>query len=130
MVTATELRVGRKNTTALIKAHPITSRIQRPVFNKTADGGTEISGFEALKEQTFTVVPLAGIVWDRSDTTSDEGRLGDVTEQIVGEYTMDVQKHDRISWNQDGLEGYLLVTHVSRNRHFRTAAFTRFIEDG
>lgn len=125
----TELLVGRRNTTAMIQAEPITKQILRPVTEPTASGGFRITGLVPLPEQTFTITPLSGQVWDRSDPTPDEGRLPDVTEQIVGDWDMDIRKEDRIPWDQDGLVGYLKVTHVSRLRGFRTSALIKFIQE-
>jgi hypothetical protein len=125
----TELLVGRRNTDAMIAAEPITRAFRRPVFSETSSGGRRQTGFAQLPEQTFTITPLSGQVWDRSDPTPDEGRLPDVTEQVIGRYNMDIQKDDQIPWEQDGLVGYLLVVHVMRHRGFRTSALIRFLEE-
>lgn len=124
-----EERVGRAATQALINANPFTVSFQRPVTEETEAGGERQAGYNTLDAQTVTIVPLSGQVWNRSDTTSDEGRLPDVTEQIVGMPGLDVEKHDRLPWNQDSQEGYLLVVHVERNRRWRTSALVRFIQE-
>jgi hypothetical protein len=127
---ATELRIGRKNTKAMIDADPIVKSILRPVRSGTESGGIKTTGYTQLPEQTFTITPLSGQVWDRSDPTPDEGRLPDVTEEVIGDFDMDIRKLDRIPWSKDGLIGYLLVVHVSRRRHYRTSALTKFMEEG
>lgn len=124
-----EERAGRAMTRALIQANPLTVSFQRPVVEATAAGGQRKAGFNTLDPQTVTVIPLSGLVWNRSDTTADEGRLPDVTEQIVGMPELDVHKDDRLPWNLDDQEGYLLVVHVERGRRWRTSALTRFIQE-
>lgn len=126
----TELLVGRRNTEAMILADPITKQFRRPIYSDTDSGGRRKTGYNTLPEQTFTITPLSGQVWDRSDPTPDEGRLPDVTEQLIGRHNMDIQKHDEIPWEQDGLVGYLLIVHVMRKRGFRTSALIRFLEEG
>jgi len=125
----TEVRVGRKNTLAMIAKEPITKSFRRPVFEETQSGGQRITGYQTVPEQTFTITPLSGQVWDRSDPTPDEGRLPDVTEQVVGRWDMDINKLDEIPWEQDGLVGYLKVLHVSRLRNFRTSALIKFMQE-
>lgn len=124
-----ELKVARLNTVALINQNPITTTIKRPIKSETAAGGVVTSGITLVAEQTFTIIPLAGLVWNRADPTPDEGRLPDVQEQIVGRWDMDLQKHDQIPWDKAGQKGYLLVTHIERDRHYRTAALTKFMQE-
>lgn len=124
-----EERVARANTQALIDASPLIVSFLRPVKSVTEAGGQKETGYETLDPQRVTVIPLSGLVWNRSDTTADEGRLPDVTEQVVGMPDLDVEKHDRLPWDQDGQQGYLLITHVERGRRWRTSCLTRFIQE-
>lgn len=124
-----ELKVARLNTLALIRQNPVTSVINRPINSETAAGGKVVSGWTQIPAQTFTVIPLAGLVWNRANPTPDEGRLPDVQEQIIARWDIDLQKHDRIPWDNAGQKGYLLVTHIERDRHYRTAALTKFMQE-
>lgn len=126
---AMELKIARANTVALIEMNPTSSVINRPMKYLTEAGGYRYDAWNTLPAQRFMVVPLSGLVWNRSDPTPDEGRLPDVTEQVVGRWDMDIQKEDRIPWNNHGQVGYLLVVHVERDRHYRTSALTRFIQE-
>lgn len=130
MPNAYELRVARLNTAVLIDADPRVIQLRRPTRVRTPAGGLKSTGDTILPEQSFTVVPLSGNVWDRSDPTPDEGRLPDVTHQLVGMHDADVRKNDWFPWNEDGIEGKYIVTHVSTKRRYRTSCNLRFVEDG
>lgn len=124
-----ELRIGRKNTLALIRADLTVVSLQRPQKVGTDAGGFVDGPPVSIPAQRFTIVPLSGLVWDRSDTTPDEGRLADVTEAMVGAWNADIQKDDWFPWSQNGIEGKYLITHVSNFRRWRTQALLRFLEE-
>lgn len=125
-----ELRIARKNTVAFINADRYNVEFNRPLYMESEAGGIVSAGTDLILPQMARFVPLSGLVWDRSDTTPDEGRLPDVTEQLVMRWDADVKKEDWFPWDKDGLTGRLLVVHVSRFRHYRTSALLRFMEEG
>lgn len=130
MSIATELRIARKNTRAFIDADKTIVELNRPQMATTDAGGIISAGEDTLPPQPARMVPLSGLVWDRSDPTPDEGRLPDVTEQLVMLWNADIRKEDWFPWDRDGLRGKMLIVHVSRHRHYRTSALLRFLEEG
>lgn len=114
----TEKTIGVRNTAAFIKAHPITTKLSRPVIERTAAGGYRRTTPEVIPEQTFRIVPMSGMVWDRSTTTPDEGRVADVTQQLICMPDANVKKFDYFP--HDG--GFCQVTHVSPTRGYRREA--------
>jgi len=68
-------------------------------------------------------------VWDRSSTSADEGRLADVTHQLIGDADADIRKGDWFQFSENDLPGRYEVVHVSPQRHFRVSANLRFKED-
>lgn len=130
MPNAYELKVARLNTTVMIEADVRELELRRPVRTRTPAGGLTKATDILLPVQKFRVIPLSGNVWDRSDPTPDEGRLPDVTHQLLGEYNANVRKNDWFPWEEDDLVGKYIITHVSPFRHYRTSCNLRFIEDG
>lgn len=123
-----ELRVGRRNTDVLIQYDRSDISLQRPQKQQTDAGGYVDGPPASLPVQPFTIVPLSGLVWDRSDSTPDEGRLPDITEALVGRWNADVQKDDWFFWDQNGIAGKYIIVHVSNFRRWRTSALIRFLE--
>lgn len=128
MTAALEAHMGRLNTRAFIDADPRDVQLHRPV--KIADGaGGYIEGDSLLPSQRVRMIPLSGLVWDRSDTDPDTGRLADVTQQLVGDADLNIRKGDWFSFSENDLPGRYEVVHVSPLRHYRTSANLRFLED-
>jgi hypothetical protein len=120
--------MARVNTRAFIAADPRDVALHRPV--KTADGaGGYIEGDSQLPSQRVRIIPLSGLVWDRSDTDPDTGRTADVTMQLVGDADLDIRKGDWFPFSENDLPGRYEVVHVSPTRHYRTSANLRFKED-
>jgi len=125
---AIETLMGRANTRALIAEDPRDLVLHRPT--RTPDGaGGFLPGFSSLPSQRFRIVPLSGLVWDRSTNTADEGLLADVTHQLIGDANADVKKGDWFQFSENDLPGRYEVMHVSPQRHFRTSANLKFLED-
>lgn len=128
MTSAIETLIGRKNTRALIAEDPRDIVLNRPT--RTPDGaGGYLMGDSSLPAQRVRIVPLSGLVWDRSVTTPDEGRVPDITHQLVGDAKMDIRKGDWFTFSENDLPGRYVVVHVSPHRHFRTSANLKFLED-
>lgn len=108
---AAEYRIGVKNTKAFIDANPITVQLRRPKAIKNPQtGGVKRLDPELIAEQSFRIVPMSGLVWDRSRTTPDEGRVPDVTEILTCMPDADVREED---WFPGENGGWFKVTHVS-----------------
>jgi len=125
---AVEVQAARLSTRAFISADPRDVTLHRPV--KTADGaGGYIEGDSQLPSQRVRIIPLSGLVWDRSDTDPDTGRIADVTQQLVGDADLDIRKGDWFPFSENDLPGRYEVVHVSPFRHYRTSANLRYKED-
>lgn len=120
---AVERRIGERNTQAFIDANPTTVKLLRPKKQVTEALGTKRVDPDELPEQKFRIVPMSGLVWDRSRTTPDEGRIDDVTEQLICMPTADVQKLDYFPGEYGG---FFQVTHVSPVQGYRKEARLRY----
>jgi hypothetical protein len=125
---AIETLIGRRNTRALIAEDPRDIVLNRPTRVSDAAGGF-LPGLSSLPSQRFRIVPLSGLVWDRSTNTADEGLLADVTHQLIGDADADVKKGDWFVFSENDLPGRYEVMHVSPQRHFRTSANLKYSED-
>jgi len=121
-----ELTIARKNTRAFVSADPIRVALRRRTYIVSAAGGRVQGDPVTLPLQTFRIIPFSGQVWDRTKTTPDEGRVLDVTQQLVGYYDADVQQNDEFDWVQDGISGVYTIVHVSPHRHYRVSATLEF----
>lgn len=121
-----ERRIGIKNTLAFIRANPTEVILYRPQKAQTAAGGVKKIDPLLLSPQECRIVPMSGLVWDRSRTTPDEGLIDDVTMQLIGLPELDVQKNDYFEAD-DG--GYYLVTHVSPVTGYRKEARLKFTDN-
>lgn len=122
----TERRIGVKNTKAFIDASPTEVELRRPRKEVTEAGGSRKVTPDFLPSQAFRIVPMSGLVWDRSRSTPDEGRIDDVTMQLIGMPDADVRKNDYFP-APDG--GFYLVTHVSPLTGYRREARLKFTDD-
>jgi len=129
MVVAAEVRVARLNTLELINQDPRVVSLNRPVTTDDGAGGQVKAPDSSLPPQKVRIIPLSGLVWDRSNPTPDEGRTPDVTHQMIGKFDMDVKKDDWFTFSENNLPGRYIVTHVSPHRHWRTSAFLKYMED-
>ena len=118
--------IGIRNTEAFIRAHVQLVQLRRPQLAQTAAGGVKKNPPQVLPEQQFRIVPMSGLVWDRSRTTPDEGKIDDVTEQLIGMPDADVQKNDYFP-TEDG-SGWYRVEHVSPVRGYRLEARLTFLK--
>lgn len=119
----TERIIGLRNTRAFIEASLTRIRLHRPVIHRTASGGVRRGEPELLPEQDFRIVPMSGLVWDRSRTTPDEGNVQDITEQLIGMPDADVKKNDYFQ-AEDG--GWFVVNHVSPVTGYRKECRLRY----
>lgn len=120
----TEEIIGLRNTRAFINAHVSQVRLLRPQVQLTEAGGVRKTNPLELKEQSFRIVPMSGLVWDRSRITPDEGRVSDVTEMLIGMPDADVKKDDYFP--HDG--GWFKVVHVSPVKGYRKECRLRYTE--
>lgn len=116
--------VGIRNTKAFIRANKITVQLRRPQVMRTEAGGVQKQEPALIPAQDFRVVPMSGLVWDRSRTTPDEGQIDDVTEQLIGLPDADVKMNDYFPV-EDG-SGFYKITHVSPVRGYRSEARLKF----
>lgn len=131
---AAERRVGEKNTLAFIEADPVHQKpgtiLRRPKTTKTAAGGVKRVEPDLLPPQLVRIVPMSGLVWDRSRTTPDEGRIQDVTEQLIGMPSLDVKPNDFFPAPDNVSEldtgGWYVVTHVSPVKGYRRESRLRY----
>lgn len=121
---ALERRIGEKNTQAFIQANPITVKLRRPQVQRTEAGGTKRTDPDELPEQSFRIVPMSGLVWDRSRTTPDEGRVEDVTEELIGMPDADMQKFDYFPCENGG---WYRIEHVSPVKGYRSEGRLRWM---
>jgi hypothetical protein len=119
----TERIVGTRNTRAFIEANVTAIRLRRPKTVQTESGGVRRIDPDLLPEQRFRIVPMSGLVWDRSRTTPDEGNVQDDTEQLIGMPDADVQKNDYFP-GENG--GWFLVHHVSPVTGYRKECRLRY----
>lgn len=115
---AVERRVGILNTRSFIDANPTTIVLRRPAKKQTPAGGTVRTEPEVLPEQKGRIVPMSGLVWDRSRTTVDEGVVPDVTEMLVMLPDADVMQNDFFPCGTS-LGGWFRVVHVSPVEGYR-----------
>lgn len=130
-----ELRIGVKNTLAFIMANPVVVEpglvLRRPKAVKSHEtGGVIRVDPDLLPPQLFRIVPMSGLVWDRSRTTPDEGNIEDVTEQLIGLPDANIQKNDYFphpdNVGETNTGGWYKVTHVSPVRGYRREARLRY----
>lgn len=121
---AAERLMGVRSTRQFILANSVRVQLRRPVVTKSAAGGTTNGAPEVLPAQTFRIVPMSGLVWDRSVTTPDEGRIADVTEILIGMPECDVQVND---WFPNDT-GFMLIVHVSPVRGYRRECRLRWVK--
>lgn len=119
-----ERRIGERNTQAFIDANPLVVSLFRPQRQRTEAGGMVKTSPLQLPPQKFRIVPMSGLVWDRSRTTPDEGRIDDVTEELIGMPDADVQKADYLECETGG---WYRVEHISPVRGFRSEARLRWM---
>lgn len=124
---AAEKRIGEKNTWAFIVANPELVQLRRPRTQPTASGGVRRLDPEILPEQSFRIVPMSGVVWDRSRTTPDEGRIEDVTEMLIGMPDADVKKWDYFPTALGDRPGFYQITHVSPVKGYRRESRLRWV---
>lgn len=115
--------IGLRNTRAFIQANKTTVRLRRPRVQETESGGVRKMEPVLLPEQTFRIVPMSGLVWDRSRVTPDEGMVQDVTEQLICMPDSDVQINDYFP-GENG--GWYKVHHVSPVEGYRKECRLRF----
>ena len=120
---AVERRIGEKNTRAFIAAHPSTVALRRPRTQPTAALGKRRADPDTIAAQDFRIVPMSGLVWDRSRGTADEGRIDDVTEQLICMPNADIQMDDYFPSDEGG---WWVVTHVSPVRGYRKEARLKY----
>jgi hypothetical protein len=118
-----ERLVGLRNTEAFIKANVVSIQLRRPQVTQTESGGIRKKTPKLLPRQDFRIVPMSGLVWDRSRTTPDEGSVQDVTEQLIGMPDADVEKNDYFP-GENG--GWFLVHHVSPVTGYRKECRLRY----
>lgn len=124
MITNTVERiVGIRNTKAFIHANKITVQLRRPRIQETESGGVRKLEPTLLPPQDFRIVPMSGLVWDRSRTTPDEGMVQDVTEQLICMPDADVQVNDYFP-TENG--GWFKIHHVSPVTGYRKEARLRY----
>lgn len=121
-----EAIIGKRNTREFIRANQQMVRLMRPTTVKTEAQGIKKGTPQQLPEQAFRIVPMSGLVWDRSRTTPDEGKIDDVTEQLIGMPDADVQKNDYFPV-EDG-SGWYRVEHVSPVQGYRKEARLTFMK--
>ncbi len=121
-----ELTTARRNTRSFILADKVKIALRRPQYTESEAGGRIQISPVILPSQDFRIVPFSGQVWDRTKTTPDEGRVSDVTQQLVGYYNADIETNDEFEWDFDGLTGFYKVVHVSPKRHYRVSATIEF----
>lgn len=117
--------IGERNTRAFIRANPISISLNRPQKVRTPAGGWQTVDPEVIPEQTFRIVPMSGLVWDRTVTTPDEGRVSDVTLQLIGMPDADVKKNDWFEFRG----GFAQVIHVSPVQGYRKEARLNWYQD-
>lgn len=122
---ATEKRIGIKNTWAFIQANPVKTQLRRPKVVRTEAGGVKKVDPDLLPLQFFRIVPMSGLVWDRSRTTPDEGRVSDVTEMLIGMPDADMQKDDYFP-GENG--GWFKLVHISPVTGYRKEARLRYTD--
>lgn len=131
---AAEYRVGVKNTLAFILANPVHpepgTSLFRPKTGRTPAGGIVRFNPEELAPQMVRIVPMSGLVWDRSRTTPDEGRIQDVTEILIGLPDLDVLMNDFFpapdNTAASDTGGWFVVVHVSPVEGYRKEARLRY----
>ena len=116
--------MGTRNTRAFILANRVRVQLRRPQNQRTEAGGIRRIDPELLPAQEFRIVPMSGLVWDRSRTTPDEGRIDDVTEQMICLPNADVKKNDYFP-TEDGT-GWFKIDHVSPVQGYRLEARLKF----
>ena len=123
---AVERRIGIRNTQAFIRANVTRVRLLRPVVIETEAGGVRKGGPDTLPEQEFRIVPMSGLVWDRSRTSPDEGKIPDVTEMLIGMPDADMEQDDYFP-NETGRGGWYKIVHVSPVEGYRREARLRWL---
>lgn len=121
---ALEKRIGIKNTKAFIDANKITVQLRRPQIQRTEAGGVRKIDPDLLPAQTFRIVPMSGLVWDRSRTTPDEGMVQDVTSMLICMPDADVEINDYFP-GENG--GWYKVHHVSPVTGYRKECRLRWL---
>jgi hypothetical protein len=120
-----ERRVGIRNTQAFIDANPTTIIIKRPQIKATPAGGKMKTDPITLPRQRGRIVPMSGLVWDRSRTTADEGVVPDVSEMFVCLPGTDIRQDDYFAC-ETSLGGWYEVVHVSPVEGYRKEARLRW----
>lgn len=115
--------VGERNTRAFIEANVIRVQLRRPQTQTTESGGVRRLEPTLVDEQSFRIVPMSGLVWDRSRTTPDEGSVQDVTEQLICMPDADVRKNDYFP-TENG--GWFIINHVSPVTGYRRECRLRY----
>lgn len=116
--------IGERNTKAFIEANPVTVVLRRPQMAETESGGVRKLTPLMIAAQQFRIVPMSGLVWDRSRTTPDEGMIQDVTEQCIGMPSADIQINDYFPAEYGG---WYKVHHVSPVKGYRKEARLRWL---
>lgn len=125
LMNALERRIGIKNTRAFINANRTEVVLRRPKVKLTAAGGRVKTDPDLLTTQDGRIVPMSGLVWDRTRTTPDEGVVPDVTEILIMLPTADVKQDDYFP-NDTSLGGWYEVVHVSAVEGYRKEARLRW----
>lgn len=124
MTASAERQMARRNTRAFIDADPCKILVKRSAMEQTEAGGRRALPPVTLAVQTVRLVPLSGNVWDRSKMTTDEGNLPDVTHQVIGMPSLNIEKDDIfVSTDNEGRKTEWLVSHVSPERGNRTSGY-------
>lgn len=119
-----ELVVGVRNTKAFIDANPIKVKLKRPQLQRTESGGVRKVAPLEIAEQKFRIVPMSGLVWDRSRTTPDEGNVQDVTEMMICLPDANVEVNDYFP-TENG--GFYKIHHVSPVTGYRRECRLRYL---
>lgn len=131
-----EERVGLKNTKSFIEANPVDTepgtRLYRPKVADAGAGGVRKNDPDLLPPQMFRIVPMSGLVWDRSRSTPDEGNVQDVTSILIGMPDVDVKKNDYFPQPDNKAKsdhgGWYIIHHVSPITGYRRECRLRFVQ--
>lgn len=111
-----EERVGIRNTQAFIDAHYSEVKLRRPRTQRTEAGGVRKINPDLIPTQRVRIVPMSGLVWDRSRPTPDEGRVPDVTEMLICLPWANIQVDDYFDAPNGG---WFEINHVSPVQGYR-----------
>lgn len=124
LTNSAERIIGIRNTKVFIEANKITVQLRRPKIEQTEAGGVRKVDPDLVPEQTFRVVPMSGLVWDRSRTTPDEGMVQDVTAMLICMPDADVEINDYFPAEHGG---WYKVHHVSAVTGYRKECRLRWL---